>query len=63
MEKKDLKKSWVTPELIVLVRNKTEEAVLLVCKSFEIVRGPDYTNDDCQSLSTLCSGCNVDLAS
>jgi hypothetical protein len=26
------KKAWVTPELIVLVRNKPEEAVLVMCK-------------------------------
>jgi hypothetical protein len=28
------KKAWVEPELIVLVRNKSEEAVLGVCKSW-----------------------------
>ncbi len=27
------KKTWVTPELIVLVRSKPEEAVLTACKS------------------------------
>jgi hypothetical protein len=26
------KKAWVTPELIVLVRSKPEEAVLITCK-------------------------------
>jgi len=26
------KKEWITPELIVLVRSKPEEAVLAVCK-------------------------------
>jgi hypothetical protein len=28
------KKAWVTPELIVLVRSKPEEAVLVVCKGW-----------------------------
>lgn len=27
------KKQWLTPELIVLVRSKPEEAVLVFCKS------------------------------
>jgi hypothetical protein len=26
------KKSWVTPELIILIRSNPEEAVLLTCK-------------------------------
>jgi len=30
------KKAWVTPELIVLVRSKPEEAVLEACKYWEI---------------------------
>jgi hypothetical protein len=29
------KKSWIKPELIVLVRNKPEEAVLALCKGGE----------------------------
>ncbi|MCX5977450.1 MAG: hypothetical protein NTV33_11675 [Coprothermobacterota bacterium] len=28
------KKEWTEPELIVLVRNKPEEAVLRVCKTY-----------------------------
>ncbi len=34
------KKTWVVPELIVLVRSKPEEAVLDVCK--QILSGPNY---------------------
>lgn len=29
------KKPWLTPELIVLVRSKPEEAVLQACKTFQ----------------------------
>ena len=32
MEKQIKGKAWVPPELIVLVRSKPEEAVLLACK-------------------------------
>ncbi len=32
MGKQEQKKAWVTPELIVLVRSKPEEAVLTGCK-------------------------------
>jgi hypothetical protein len=30
------KKQWTKPELIVLVRNKPEEAVLATCKMFGV---------------------------
>lgn len=33
------KKKWETPELIVVVRSKPEEAVLETCKS-DIISGP-----------------------
>ncbi len=32
MEQQTQKKEWATPELIVLVRSKPEEAVLAACK-------------------------------
>ena len=41
-KKLQVKKEWKTPELIVLVRSKPEEAVLGACKS-SLQRGP---NDD-----------------
>ena len=34
MTKQEEKKTWATPELIVLIRNKPEEAVLWACKDF-----------------------------
>ncbi len=34
------KKAWVTPELIVLVRSKPEEAVLTGCKTAAAAIGP-----------------------
>ena len=33
MEQQTQKKEWKTPELIVLVRSKPEEAVLAACKN------------------------------
>jgi hypothetical protein len=40
MEKQEPKKAWVTPELIVLVRSKPEEAVLSGCKVGAGTAGP-----------------------
>ena len=42
MEKQ--KKVWVTPELIVLVRSKPEEAVLVTCKNPSTHTGPGLPN-------------------
>jgi hypothetical protein len=50
-----LKKAWKTPELIVLVRNKPEEAVLTTCK------GGSFTGSGTQrsSCTTNASGCGT----
>jgi len=43
------KKEWVTPELIVLVRNKPEEFVLVACKSsIGAPGGPGGVATNCQ---------------
>lgn len=56
------KKSWETPELIVLVRSKPEEAVLVACKGN--VDGP---NDGFGALCLANCGaggaCNAQAAS
>ena len=36
MKQQAQKKAWKTPELIILVRSKPEEAVLEVCKSYVV---------------------------
>ncbi len=50
------KKAWVTPELIVLVRSKPEEAVLAVCKGTwgNSLAGYQGGNNGCMS-----SGCII----
>jgi hypothetical protein len=56
MEKQEPKKTWVTPELIVLVRSKPEEAVLVGCKLAPGV-GPGSFNGVCAetvACSTIC---------
>lgn len=50
------KKEWVTPELIVLVRSKPEEAVLTGCKSFSAGSGDPGTNY-AQCYEGCCFGC------
>jgi hypothetical protein len=42
----DEKKKWQTPELVVLLRNKPEEAVLSSCKFYPgIPSGPSWNHD------------------
>lgn len=50
-----MKKPWQTPELIVLVRNKPEEAVLTACKMPQGENNPYLSatgcDDDCEPCS------------
>ena len=47
------KKTWIEPELIVLVRSKPEEAVLVLCKMDDEHNhtGPDSSNYSCTVLA------------
>jgi hypothetical protein len=57
MEKQEWKKEWVTPELIVLVRSKPEEAVLTACKYTFYGSSPSLTYDYCEEGDcAACSG-------
>jgi len=52
------KKAWVTPELIVLVRSKPEEAVLAACKGGTIMAtsGSNTTRAGCRGkVSGVCN--------
>jgi hypothetical protein len=49
------KKEWKTPELIVLVRNQPEEAVLACCK-VGFFAGPVATPFGCISGTSPCLG-------
>ncbi len=56
------KRPWQKPELIVLVRNKPEEAVLEACKNNWTPAGADSVNNACQV--HLCTHrCDVTSAS
>lgn len=64
MSEENGKKNWNSPELIVLVRNKPEEAVLTVCKVIPTGGVPfvDTTNDNtgCILQSTpACTNCDT----
>jgi len=52
-----VKKDWTEPELIVLVRNKPEEAVLVACK-YTAMSGPQGVNGYCdeEPVCDYCSG-------
>jgi hypothetical protein len=54
MANKESKKVWATPELIILLRSKPEEAVLDTCKT-PSVRGPQATNAVCKQGQVACS--------
>jgi len=41
------KDQWKKPELVVLARSNSAEAVLTVCKVQELVGGPGYQNSWC----------------
>lgn len=56
------KKPWKQPELIVLVRNKPEEAVLSACKGS--VQGTDPAEAEAACLEvTNCGQCSARLDS
>ncbi len=49
-EEVEMKTNWEKPELIVLVKGKPEESVLLECKMAGGYGGPGSVNDDCFSI-------------
>jgi hypothetical protein len=55
MTMQEQKKLWQQPELIVLVRNRPEEAVLIVCKGAGPVQASDSAWGSClEDLSMIC---------
>jgi hypothetical protein len=50
------KKAWLEPELIVLVRNKPEEAVLSTCKA-DFMSGYMDANVVCNYIEIGCTAC------
>jgi hypothetical protein len=59
MQQQTQKKEWKTPELLVLVRSKPEEAVLMTCKQAAI-SGSSSSNDNLctQSFPIACATCD-----
>jgi uncharacterized protein (UPF0371 family) len=58
-----VKKTWTTPELIVLVRSKPEEGVLAVCKSGMSHTGNAGTDSSCRYSSAPCLDCSLNSPS
>ena len=56
------KKPWVEPELVVISRGKTEEAVLTVCKAGNMAGGPIFLDIGCDKVPT-CLPCNAQAPS
>jgi len=59
-QKQQQKKQWHTPELIILVRSKPEEAVLTCCKNFGMSNEGAY-NLGCYV--NACVECSAQVAS
>ena len=62
MTEKDLKKSWEAPELIVLVRSKSEEGVLFSCKD-GTKAGPQTDFATCDVIGDCSGSCSDDVGS
>lgn len=62
MEKLAQKKSWMRPELIVIVRSHPAEAVLAGCKQTKGgATGPNYYVSDCGQEAISCTGSCTDM--
>jgi hypothetical protein len=59
--KPQAKKEWQTPELIVLVRSKPEEAVLTACKNTHTTAGISGQYEGCGS--STCGPCETPTTS
>ena len=58
-----MKKTWITPQLIELVRGAPEEAVLTACKTTGNVGGPQATDIGCQENQGFCLICFIAASS
>ena len=51
-------KTWQTPRLIVLVRGRPEESLMVNCKTCHIMAGPGYFFDGCEiAFPEICPWC------
>ncbi len=57
------KKNWIVPELIIIMRNNPEEAVLTGCKDTTVAGpGPNAYNFSC-TINDPCENCMTDTPS
>jgi hypothetical protein len=61
MKQEETKKTWETPELIILTRSRAEEAVLLACKVTTEATTTANVNNGCTEAS--CHDCDIVSAS
>lgn len=57
------KKTWVKPELIVLVRHKPEEDVLSGCKTYTSGQAPGLAYKNCVASTGACFPCSNQFGS
>jgi len=57
------KKTWATPQLVVLIKGKPEETLLCHCKKSTASNGPNYRNYSCKVHYGYCCSCSDYVAS
>jgi hypothetical protein len=57
-----MKKTWQTPQLIVLVRGQMQERILSACKSNELPDGPIANYSQCEGGDGICPSCIQHIA-
>jgi hypothetical protein len=55
-----MRKTWMKPKLVVLVRGTADERVLEGCKSEYPDNGPESIQADCYVNGDYCGPCNGD---
>ena len=59
-----MKKAWQRPQLIVLVRSESQEAILQICKGYLVgTESMDQYPGCAYGIMGLCVGCDVFSAS
>lgn len=56
--RKNMKRSWARPEMVILSRKRSDEFILGSCK--EGSGNPDLNHDSCETFDQTCTECSTD---
>lgn len=55
---REVKRTWVAPELVTVARSRPQEAILAICKAAGLGGGAQEYQQGCyEGLEVGCSGC------